>query len=276
VPVLAVCSNSHQDLFLEWEISLIATQPLRLATFNVRHGAPIDKEMGYPDKLAEACVEIDADILALQEIDVRNFRSGFVNLARVAAQATGMEYVFQRSRMHGFYSPYGNALLVRGHINDVHSIERMEGDHLRKIHMLAKTISVFPENRSALIADVSVKDWNPIVANTHMALNSAVRGQHMLQIIERIDEVSGFDTPDDPQRPAFIMGDLNERWNSVASVVEPHGFTLSEDLPTFPADKPKRGLDHIAGRNVKFGQTITQRFFVSDHLAKITEVHRAD
>jgi endonuclease/exonuclease/phosphatase family metal-dependent hydrolase len=69
---------------------------LRIATFNLLHGQPLDPEgrplpLG-PDPaapLAEAIGELDADVLALQEVDRYQPRSGRVDQAAVAAKALG-------------------------------------------------------------------------------------------------------------------------------------------------------------------------------------------
>ena len=70
---------------------------VRCATFNVLHGRPIDPD-GRPTAalpgdlsapLAEAVASLDADVVALQEIDCLQERSGGVDQAAVAADAMG-------------------------------------------------------------------------------------------------------------------------------------------------------------------------------------------
>src|SRR5690242_5898910 len=101
---------------------------LRVVTFNIRHGAPKDSYRGLPDELVAACVSLDADVLALQEVDVGVPRSGRANLAKVAADACGMAYYFAKARKHAYQGQYGNALLVRGSIGDV-EVVKLSGDH---------------------------------------------------------------------------------------------------------------------------------------------------
>ena len=76
------------------------SQSIRVATFNIQHGAKGDYGRGYPDLVAEACEDIGADILGLQEVDIGVPRSQKVNLASIAAEVTGMEYVFAKSRTY--------------------------------------------------------------------------------------------------------------------------------------------------------------------------------
>ncbi|WP_198035390.1 endonuclease/exonuclease/phosphatase family protein [Streptacidiphilus rugosus] len=70
---------------------------LRIATFNLLHGQPMDAH-GRPlplhaedpaAPLAEAIAALDADVLALQEVDRFQERSGLVDQAAVAAKALG-------------------------------------------------------------------------------------------------------------------------------------------------------------------------------------------
>jgi endonuclease/exonuclease/phosphatase family metal-dependent hydrolase len=69
---------------------------MRLATFNVLHGQPIRNGRPLPvpagtgaRPLAEAVASLDADVLALQEVDRYQERSGGVDQALVAAGEMG-------------------------------------------------------------------------------------------------------------------------------------------------------------------------------------------
>ena len=62
---------------------------MRLATFNILSGrSPSAPEVDV-DRFAAAVASLDADVLALQEVDRRQPRSGYVDLAEVAATASG-------------------------------------------------------------------------------------------------------------------------------------------------------------------------------------------
>jgi hypothetical protein len=73
---------------------------LRVATFNLLHGqpmdpagrplpAPLDSPADAAAPLAAAVGALDADVLALQEVDRYQERSGLVDQAAVAAAALG-------------------------------------------------------------------------------------------------------------------------------------------------------------------------------------------
>ncbi|HEV3402408.1 MAG TPA: endonuclease/exonuclease/phosphatase family protein, partial [Acidimicrobiales bacterium] len=62
---------------------------MRLATFNILHGRTFDGGPASADRLAEACALLEADVLALQEVDKGQPRSGGVDQAAVVAERMG-------------------------------------------------------------------------------------------------------------------------------------------------------------------------------------------
>lgn len=82
---------------------------VRIATFNVLHGRPRDdcpsasRAASSPlwAPFAEAVASLDADILALQELDRFQQRSGDVDQARLAAEAMGATDWRYASALHG-------------------------------------------------------------------------------------------------------------------------------------------------------------------------------
>src|SRR3954466_6159476 len=62
---------------------------MRVATFNILHGrSPADDRVDV-DRFARAVEDLDADVLALQEVDRNQPRSGHADLTAVAAEAMG-------------------------------------------------------------------------------------------------------------------------------------------------------------------------------------------
>src|SRR6201999_451642 len=62
---------------------------MRLATFNILHGRSIADGAVEVDRLAESVKQLDADVLALQEVDLDQPRSAMADLTAVAADAMG-------------------------------------------------------------------------------------------------------------------------------------------------------------------------------------------
>ncbi|WP_454850273.1 endonuclease/exonuclease/phosphatase family protein [Promicromonospora soli] len=61
---------------------------MRLATFNIQHGLGPDGRVDN-NRLADAVAALDADVVGLQEVDLRQARSGGVDQARLCAEAMG-------------------------------------------------------------------------------------------------------------------------------------------------------------------------------------------
>ncbi|MBD0673435.1 endonuclease/exonuclease/phosphatase family protein, partial [Streptomyces sp. CBMA156] len=85
---------------------------LRIATFNLLHGQPLAPDGAprpYPSDagapLAEAVAALDADVLALQEVDRHQARSGGTDQAAVAAAAMGAKDWRFAAALHGSPAP---------------------------------------------------------------------------------------------------------------------------------------------------------------------------
>ncbi|MEU6231742.1 endonuclease/exonuclease/phosphatase family protein [Kitasatospora sp. NPDC047058] len=85
---------------------------LRIATFNLLHGQPLAPDgtpRPYPDDagepLAEAVAALDADVLAVQEVDRYQPRSGGTDQAAVAAKAMGAADWRFAAALHGRPAP---------------------------------------------------------------------------------------------------------------------------------------------------------------------------
>ncbi|WP_218061716.1 endonuclease/exonuclease/phosphatase family protein [Planobispora rosea] len=81
--------------------------PMRFATFNVLHGRPTENGRPLPfpaaaaEPLAEAVASTDADVLALQEVDRFQERSGQADQAAIAARRVGARDWRYASALHG-------------------------------------------------------------------------------------------------------------------------------------------------------------------------------
>ena len=62
---------------------------MRIATFNILHGRTVGDDLVDLDRLRACIRELDPDVLALQEVDLDQDRSGRADLTAVAAEAMG-------------------------------------------------------------------------------------------------------------------------------------------------------------------------------------------
>ncbi|PYC67077.1 hypothetical protein C7C46_30740 [Streptomyces tateyamensis] len=86
--------------------------PLRIATFNLLHGQPLAADgspLPYPTEAAEplheAIAALDADVLALQEVDRHQQRSGLADQTAVAAKAMDAADWRFAAALHGRPAP---------------------------------------------------------------------------------------------------------------------------------------------------------------------------
>src|SRR3954454_21376619 len=99
--------------------------PVRLVTFNTRHGVGTDDTLDLP-RLAKVLQSLDADVICLQEVDRRfGGRSDDVDQALLLSRALDMQLAWGPSIGEpGHEEGYGNALLSRLPIlvSDVHRL----------------------------------------------------------------------------------------------------------------------------------------------------------
>ncbi len=84
---------------------------LRLLTYNVRHCRGLDGRV-RPERIAQVIAEHEADVVALQELDVGRARSGHVHQPRRIAEHLRMEAHFCAAHVVGD-ERYGHAILSR-------------------------------------------------------------------------------------------------------------------------------------------------------------------
>ena len=111
---------------------------MRLATFNLLHGRSLTDGLVDPDRLAAAVTALDADVLALQEVDRDQSRSGNLDLTAIAALLTLVGYsvsdtivVFDRIRE--------NSHLMKGATNG-EIINKSVNDTLSRTIMTSLTV----------------------------------------------------------------------------------------------------------------------------------------
>lgn len=225
---------------------------MRVATFNILHGrSPADDRVDV-DRFAGAVKTLDADVLALQEVDRNQPRSANADLTAVAAEAMGaVEHRFVAAlsgspgatwmAATGDEQPdsaaYGIALLSR---HPVRSWEVVRlGSTPTRVPMWFKGSRrpelVRDEPRVAVAARVETPRGELTVVNTHLSF-VGWWGRHQLRTVMR--SLDGTD-------PMLLVGDLN------MSLPRAQGITRLTPLvrcATFPAPAPREQLDHVLAR----------------------------
>ncbi|MDP9117061.1 MAG: endonuclease/exonuclease/phosphatase family protein [Actinomycetota bacterium] len=235
---------------------------IRVATFNIKHAAAKYGYRGLPDQLAQSCAELEADVLALQEVDVGVPRSRHADLARVAAEACGMSYYFAKARKHAYRGQYGNALLVRGSIADV-DVVRLAGDHRHNLVIGPVVLKPFREPRNAIVATARVRGQAISIGTGHFACEPHVRHSQLARAAGSLVSRPG---------PRILCGDFNIASTQAAEWLEPYGLHLAQAQldPADPSARPD--IDHVAVSGFVVHRVETRWLSVSDHPAKIADV----
>lgn len=201
---------------------------MRAVTFNIQHGVG-----GDAATLGRVCAAFDADVLALQEVDVRVPRSRLVDQVAVVAQATGTHAVFGQTCRVGVVGRYGNALLSREPMRDVRRV---------RLPLVGAN-----EARGAVVARIG----DLTVAATHLSIHQEESEVQLEALLGELGEP-----------PWVLLGDLNRLPSQLPAAL----VVADASEPTFPAHAPRSRIDHVAvaGLSVESVEVLPQQP-VSDH-----------
>jgi len=253
---------------------------MRLATFNILHGRSFHDDEVDLDRYARAITDLDADVLALQEVDRGQPRSHGADLTAIAAEAMGaVEHRFAATltgvpedwaAASGEDEPaapaYGIALLSRLPVREwlIVPLKGREGRIPIKKADEDDLTFIIDEPRVALAAVLETPDGPLTVVNTHLTFLADWSRLQLRTVIENIATLP---------RPAVLMGDLNLTGS------RPNGLTgwrsLANEL-TYPVDEPDRQIDHVLAEGTirAAAPARTVDTGISDHRALVVEIAR--
>ena len=242
---------------------------MRIATFNIQHGLGPDGRVDNR-RLADAVAALDADVVALQEVDRRQARSGGVDQARLCADAMGaVDHRFQPALVGPFRYPgvrrrarrtdrpdipgYGIALLSRYPVTSWHTVLLPPATPWVWGRVQLGT----DEPRVALAAQVDAPSGPLTVVCIHLSVYRFPSGTRVGRIARR---TFGYrkGVPGERQaeyqvdhlrrrlaglpRPLILLGDFNLRAPMPAGRT---GWRPLATGDTFPRQGPQFQIDHI-------------------------------
>jgi endonuclease/exonuclease/phosphatase family metal-dependent hydrolase len=265
---------------------------LRLACFNVLHGRSLADGQVSTARLVEACASLDADVLALQEIDRNQARSGGVDQTAAIAEAMGAGHWRFEPALVGEPGATWRAAEQGDHVagpaggrDDPASTEAGYGVGLvsklpvRAWHVVrlraakvrapvavpggrGRFILLPDEPRVALAAEVETSAGPLVVATTHL---SFVPGWNLVQlrrVTAALEELG---------LPAVLLGDLNFPGRLPARVT---GWRPLATVKTFPGASPSMQIDHALGHGLLpvVAAATARQLPLSDHRALIVDL----
>jgi endonuclease/exonuclease/phosphatase family metal-dependent hydrolase len=232
----------------------------RIATYNIHKGRGLDGRVRI-ERILRVLREIDADVVALQEVINREGRSAQEHQACYLADELGYSYTVGETRMHRL-GVLANVTLSRWRIESSRQIDlSVAGRH----------------PRGALHTDIRIRGHLLHVFNVHLGTAARERRAQARLIDERLlraIDISG-------QR--IVLGDFND-WNHglVTRTLskEFHLTDLAAHLPrtrAYPAVLPLLHLDHIyLDHHLKIERARFHRnrlsLIASDHLPLVVDV----
>jgi endonuclease/exonuclease/phosphatase family metal-dependent hydrolase len=224
--------------------------PLAIATYNI-HGAVGCDGKFAPERIAGVLAEMQADVIALQEVPLGGSKT--MNVLAELAKATG----YVAAEGPACVRPerrYGNAVLSRSPILSLRSIDLSFGSR---------------EPRGAVDADVDCHGHMLRVVATHLGLRPAERRDQIRRLLR------AFNTE---EMPVILLGDINEWfvWGRTLRWLVSH-FQAVPAPKTFPSRYPMFALDRIWIRprhrlvHVEVHATPLARI-ASDHLPLIAHI----
>lgn len=226
-----------------------STQTVKILSYNVRNCRGMDDVVDY-QRVADVIKRIDAEVVALQELDSASQRSG------------GVVVLDELARLTGMHKTFGASIDYQGGKYGIGVLTKEKPVSWKRIPLPGRE-----EARSLLI--VELKDL--VLGCTHFSLNQEDRlsSAHIVS-----------NSFNDYDKPVFLAGDLNAVPESeVMEVFEDYWNILTNtSVPTIPSDNPSKCIDYILGLKSEGRTYITNKTVVedeavaSDHLPVWAEI----
>jgi len=217
-------------------------------TYNIHHAEGTDGRVDY-QRMAEVIKQLDADIVALQEVDNKTTRTEGIDQAKKLAALAGYEYsVFGRSMPYGG-GEYGLAVMSRYPVL------------AHEVHPLPFRFGLEP--RTMLLAKIDTGGAGGIITlgNTHLCHQSE---ENRIDQVRRINSLL-----DGIEGSVFLGGDFNARKNNDSMrIMWSRGWT------DFSSRHSR--IDYILGREKDGVSLVSSRMIedrvTSDHFPIVVEV----
>jgi endonuclease/exonuclease/phosphatase family metal-dependent hydrolase len=236
-----------------------AARSLRIATYNVHSCVGLDGRLSIA-RIARVLAHLDADVVALQELDMRRLRSGHADQAREIAHELEMEYHFHPA-LTVAEEAYGDAVLSRFPMRLVRAGRLPAGLERPRL-----------EPRGALWVAIDVDGQELQLVNTHLGLLPREQSAQVAALLgpEWIGHA-------DCQGPVVLCGDFNlpprsPIYRRITGQLRDAQHALNGHRPrnTWFSHLPFRRIDYVF---VNDGSQVVQIQVPNHQLAKAASDH---
>lgn len=192
----------------------------RVATYNVHSCIGTDRRFA-PERVADAIKEMDADVLALQELGWHHRgRRNFDQFAFLE-EATGYHVIQGPTKFHA-RAHYGNAILTRAPAQTYRVVDLSWPFHIP---------------RGCILAEITLQGRPLTIVNVHLGLSPWDRRRQVRVLKNEMAHHPG---------AAVLMGDLNTWKPNAQLLASLHAlFPTVTRVKTFHARAPRAALDRI-------------------------------
>jgi endonuclease/exonuclease/phosphatase family metal-dependent hydrolase len=195
---------------------------ISVASYNIQKSIGTDYKR-RPERILSVLAELDADVVALQEVDRRfGERASSLSAEAIEGQTGYRPLKFgPRPMSLGWH---GNTILIR-----------------KTVTVLAQRTLVLPalEPRGAVMADVRIEGLALRVVGMHLGLVGLWRKRQALAVLDHLEAL-------EEPLPTVMMGDFNE-WSvnggCLRHFADEHHIGIPG--PSFPSTRPMLRLDRI-------------------------------
>jgi endonuclease/exonuclease/phosphatase family metal-dependent hydrolase len=251
---------------------------MRVATFNILHGRDPALDVVDVATLGSAIAGLDADVLALQEVDRNQARSHGADLTAVAAEAMGAvdhrfvaamtgspgaAWVAATGEEQPDAATYGIALLSRRPVRSWQVVKLPVLRAPTPMWFRGRPLPtlVHDEPRVAVAATVETDNGVLTAVCTHLSFVPWWNGRQLHSLVRSLEPA---------ERPLVLMGDLNLRPHRAVALT---AMTPAAAHLTFPASAPREQLDHILlDGPVTATDSAAHQLPLSDHRALVADL----
>ena len=237
-------------------------KPVTMMSYNIRIGCGLDGafklpegDIGHLPQVAKVIREVNPDWVAIQEIDSKTKRVGFVDQTAELAKLCGMKGTFVRKTL--------NTKQNRFRVQNAATDEELDGAGEYGLAILSKEeplkvskVLVPGYYHTRCIEFVEFKDY--VVACTHFPLKE----EHCIMAAKVV-----LANIADYRKPVFLAGDFNSAPESKTMAELKTGMTILNDpaVFTFPSSGPQCTIDFIMVDTPHAGRVaVTERRVIAD------------